>query len=537
VSSECLPFSALPHQTRLFLDYVGHFDRVSSFYPHPPFQAGWLPQQAQALRYDAERRAGVADALERQNRAWGAAGKTLDAIARFRAGAAAVVTGQQVGLFGGPLFSLYKALTALRYAAEFTRLGQECVPIFWLATEDHDLAEVNHATLLTPEFSLQTLASESQGTAGAPVGTVAFGEEIGSQVEAAARLLGPGEAADMLRASYAPGQTFGSAFARLFTQMFRDFGVILLDASDPALHRLAEPVYRAAILGAAEVRDGLLERGRALTAAGYHEQVKVMPSSTLLFTLQDGARVPIHWAANGNGRFTIGEEKVSPGELAERIQRRPQEFTPNVLLRPVVQDHLLPTLAYIGGPAEVAYFAQAAVVYRELLGRTTPILPRFSATLVEPRMQRLLERYGLTVADALAGPDELRKTLAGHHLPQRLQATMEEAASGLDRSLDQVTAELLRLDPTLVDAARRAGSKMRYQLQRLRARAAAAELRRSHELGQHAEQLSTALYPRKQLQEREIAGISLLGSHGPGLLQDLYRAMQAGCPDHQVLYL
>src|SRR5262249_44518192 len=154
---------------------------------------------------------------------------------------------------------------------------------------------------------------------------------------------------------------------------------------DPELHRIAEPIYRAAIERAEELDDTLLARGKELESAGYHQQVKVTPSSSLLFALRDGARIPIHRRANGKeNRFTIGNEELSQHELQAQISSAPQNFSPNVLLRPVVQDYLLPTLTYTGGSAEVAYFAQGAVVYERLLGRVTPIVPRFSATIVEP---------------------------------------------------------------------------------------------------------------------------------------------------------
>ena len=193
-----------------------------------------------------------------------------------------------------------------------------------------------------------------------------------------------------LREAYRPGENFGSAFARLFSRLFAQWGVILLDASDPELHRIAAPIYSAAIERAAELDDALLARGRELEAAGYHQQVKVTPSSTLLFTLRQGARVPVHRRANGGGaEFLVNDETISQAELLRRIASEPEQFSANVLLRPVVQDYLLPTLAYVGGAAEIAYFGQGAVVYKALLGRATPILPRFSATIVETKPQAL----------------------------------------------------------------------------------------------------------------------------------------------------
>ena len=520
--------------TRLFADYTSHFERVSHFYARPPLTHDWFGQESRSLHYDAGRRARVAEILERQNRAWGASAATLDNIRRLAGGASAMVTGQQVGLFGGPLFSFYKALSAIRLAAEMSQSGSECVPVFWLATEDHDLAEVNHATLPGPEGTLERLASASVGGTGAPVSAVRFGPEIEEVVAEAAKLLGDTPTTQFLHDSYRPGETLGSAFARLFSRLFAHSGVVLLDASDPDLHTLAAPIYQAAIGSAQELDGALLERGRSLEAAGYHVQVKVTPSSTLLFGMRDGSRVPVHRA---NHDFTLGEEKLSEKELLGRIAAEPERFSANVLLRPVVQDYLLPTVAYVGGPSEVAYFAQAGVVYQKLLGRVTPILPRFSATLVEPRTQRLLQRYGVSLAETFHGPERLRELLAARSLPADVSDAFEAAERGLKGSLASLQASLQKLDPTLAQAAGNTASKMEYQLTSLRQRAARAELRRSEEVTRHAAVLSAGLYPNRDLQERQLAGVFFTARYGAELLLRLYDAAQTTCPDHQVIPL
>ncbi len=537
--TECLPFSRIPHTTRLFNDFLSYAPPVRHFYPRSPRFSEWFKNENPNARYDHKRRERVSDILERQNRNWGASAKTLANIARFRAGACAVVTGQQVGFLGGPLFSAFKALTAIKLADEATAGGVDCVPIFWLATEDHDLAEVSHTAMPNPDGMLETLVSSAHGLPDAPVGTVKFGQDVTALIEAAATLLGPSELTDALHQCYRPGETFGTAFAKLFTELFADWGVILLDGLDPELDRIAEPIYRGAIELAVQIDDALLNRGRELEALGYHQQVKVTPSSTLLFTFRDGARTVIHRRINGDSQaeFVIEDERVPQPEMLRRIAERPQDFSPNVLLRPVVQDYLLPTLAYTGGAAEVAYFAQAAVVYQSLLGHVTPVLPRFSATLVDAKAQRLLEKYRLHLTDLFQGPDSLRQELASRTLPADLQAAFDKANRSLEECLDAIRGSLERLDSTLVEAANRAASKMQYQLEHLRASAARAELRQSEVLERHATFLSNVLYPNKSLQEREIAGIYFLARHGLDLLKQLYGIVHTDCLDHQIVSL
>jgi bacillithiol biosynthesis cysteine-adding enzyme BshC len=345
-----------------------------------------------------------------------------------------------------------------------------------------------------------------------------------------------------LRDSYRPGESLGTAFARFYARVFAEWGVILLDASHGEMDRVAEPLFRSAIERAGELDAALLKRGEALEAAGYHQQVKVTPSSVLLFTMRQGARTAIQRRGEGSSaEFVIGSEssaeRLSQGELLARITATPENFSPNVLLRPVIEDYLLPTLAYTGGAAEAAYFAQAGVVYEALLGRVTPIVPRFSATVVEPKMQRLLDRHGIAVQDVFDGPDGLRRLLAERGLPEDLQSALDAARNSVDSHLADVKEKLVKLDRTLVDAAETARSKIEHQLERLHSQVARAVALKSELVSRHAEILSQALYPEKNLQERGVGGIYFLGRYGSEFLHQLHQAIQPDCYDHQILEL
>jgi len=543
VKAQCLPFSQIPHTTRLFTDFLAYSPSVQPFYPHSPHFSEWSKAEASSLKYDPARRQLVTAILERQNKSWDASPQTFANLDRLRKGAAAIVTGQQVGLFGGPMFAIYKALTAVKLAEEATASGIEAVPVFWLATSDHDLAEVNHVSIPRPDGELRTLTTSSLGIEGAPVSDVRLGDEILPVVEEAVSLLGDSEASQFLRESYRPGETLGSAFARLYTRLFGEWGVILLDAADADLHRIAAPIYKGAIERSEDLDAALLSRGQALEKAGYYQQVKVTPSSVLLFGMRAGVRAPIHRREtfDKTREFVIGSdpeaEKLSSAELLDRIASGPESFSPNVLLRPVVQDYLLPTLSYTGGAAEAAYFAQVGAVYEKILGRVTPIVPRFSATLVEPKVQRWLRQYEITVPDTFRGPEALRQALASRTLPAGLQAAFERANKAVEESFSGLQEALAKLDPTLVEASQTGGSKVRYQLDRLRERAMAAELRRSEVVSRHAEALSQALYPENALQERGVGGIYFVARHGAELFRNIHDTMRTDCHDHQILEL
>jgi bacillithiol biosynthesis cysteine-adding enzyme BshC len=533
VIPDCISFNSIPHTTRIFSDFLSYSPAVRKFFPTQP-DLEHVAIFAKSVPRDRERQARVADALEKQNRAWGASGATLRNIQRLRDGAYAVVTGQQVGLFGGPLMSLFKAASVLALARQVEQSGVECVPVFWMASEDHDLDEVNQALLLTHDFQLAPFTAKTAGITGAPVAHLRFAEGTNETVAQAAKLLGESLAADYLRQSYAEGETFSNAFAKLYTRIFSGHGLIFLDPADPELHRIAAPLFLDALQRSAELNQAVLERNQQLRDGGYHEQVKVTGESTPLFALVNGVRVPVHRA---NGAFTIAKKAVSAEELQKRVATAPENFSANVLLRPVLQDYWLPTLAYIGGPAEIAYFAQAAVVYEKLLGRVTPILPRMSATLIEPRIERLLNKYEVELPELFHGECQLRDCLAARSLPAELKQDFEQARQSVEAALARISESLKTLDPSLVEAASRAASKMHYQVNRLEKRAAQAELRRTEILSRHATQIENALYPNKALQEREIGGLYFYANHGPELIDRLIELAQARCPEHKVLTL
>jgi bacillithiol biosynthesis cysteine-adding enzyme BshC len=533
VIPDCISFSSIPHTTKIFTDFLSYSSTVRRFYPTQP-DAAHVAAFAKSVPRDSQRQVAVADILEKQNRSWGASEATLRNIDRLRKGAFAVVTGQQVGLFGGPLLALFKVASALALAKQVNALGVECVPIFWMASEDHDLAEVNQALLLTQDLQLAAFTAKTSGVEGAPVALIRFAEGTNDMVARVAELLGDSLAADYLRESYLEGTTFSDAYAKLYARIFGEQGLILLTPSDAELHRIAAPLFADAVRRAAELDEAILARNRELSSAGYHEQVKVTKESTLLFALSDGARLPLHRA---NGEFKIGREAISGGDLQRRIEGAPEDFNANVLLRPVLQDYWLPTLAYVGGPAEIAYFAQAAVVYEKLLGRVTSIVSRMSGTLIEPRIERLITKYQVDLPEMFHGECELRDCIAARSLPPELKQNFGEARDTVGEAMKLVSDSLQTLDLTLVEAAARAASKMQYQINRLEKRAAQAELRRSEIITRHAAQIENSLYPRKTLQEREIAGLYFHAKYGPALIDRLVELAQARCPEHKVLVL
>jgi bacillithiol biosynthesis cysteine-adding enzyme BshC len=496
----------------------------------------------------------LADALEAQSRAFGAGPATLANIAKLRAGARAVVTGQQVVLLGGPLLTLLKAATAIARASQATaETGIEHVPIFWLATEDHDLAEVDQVSLLG-KSSLETLhlgAGPTHNTA--PVGNIALPESINALLDQASDLLHHASICDLLRECYAMREgytpTFASAFARLMTRLFAEHGLIVMDAAGREFHALGASTLRFAIEHAEELEAALLARTAELEVAGYHAQVLVKPGSSLLFLISeaDGAqnRQALHRLPDGSWKAGAGNSATSyaTAELLAILNSAPERLSPNALLRPVFQDTILPTTAYIGGPAEVAYFAQSAVLYQRILGRITPILPRLSATLVEPSIGVMMAQHQVGLPDAMRSADELAQRLAARTLPIEAKRRLADAGNALDEALAAAQEYLGGLDPSLARSAEVSASKMRYQMDRLRRLAATFELHREASLRKHAEAISLHLFPNAHPQERVLAGVWFLAAwesaHGDsaGLIARLVEVAASQQPSHLVIHL
>ncbi len=521
--------TALPHTTRLFADYLA----MGQAREEAPVRRWYGIGYAAASVSDAGR---LADVLRAQALDFGAGEATLAHIEAVRAGARAVVTGQQVGLFGGPLLTLLKAATAVARAQQAAdQTGVPHVPIFWLATEDHDLEEVDQVALLT-RHTVETLRAGLKAAVPAEVGGVPLGAEMDAVLERACELLEFAPVCDDLRACYAPGGTLGGAFARWMTKVFAAHGLIVVDAAGREFHALGSAALRAAIEQEAELEEALLERSRELEAAGYHAQVLVVKGHSLLFLVDDATgarsalrRVDAGWKAAGKTYTT--------GDLLDILEQSPERISPNALLRPVFQDTILPTAAYIGGPAEVAYFAQSEAVYRAVLGRVTPVLARFSATLVEPAIASVLDRHELRVPGVLTTVDELAQRLGARAMPIAAKRKLAAVGNAMDTELAALTEYLRAMDDSLGRSAEVSGSKMRYQMNRLRRMAASFELQKEASLRKHAEALVLNLFPGGHPQERVVGGVWFLARYGEGLVDRLVAEASDWCGGHVVVRL
>lgn len=538
---ECYPITVLPHISQLYRDYLAMGESavdapVRRWYGGEPFAGSWMRGPVSGV--DAGR---LADALKQQSIEFGAGTATLKNIEKLRAGARAVVTGQQVGLLGGPLLTLLKASTAVARARQATTAtGVEHVPVFWLATEDHDLEEVDQVSLLA-KSSVEMLRAGLQVAGAMPVGGVEIGPEIEGLLAQADELLGYGPVCEWLRECYAPREgyrpTMGGAFARLMARIFEEQGLIVMDAAGREFHALGEGTLRYAIEHAEELDAALLERSKALVEAGYHAQVLVTAGHSLLFLIDGatGERAALRLVPGGG--WKAASKAYTTAELLAILEATPEQISPNALLRPVFQDTILPTATYIGGPAEIAYFAQSAVVYEAILGRRTTVVPRLTATLVEPAIASVMAKHEVNLPDAMTTADKLALRLGARAMPIEGKRRLAAVGNAMDVELLALTEYLSGMDASLGRAAAVSGSKMRYQMNRLRRVAATFELQKEASLRKHAEALTLHLFPGGHPQERVVAGVWFLARYGEGLVERMVAEAENICPGHMVVRL
>ena len=524
-----LPPQNLPHTSKLFRDFNEDFSSVKGFFAHAPNLKS-VASYAKKLDFPRDRRLTVAGILRDQNLRYGHSAETEANLKRLEEGAVAVVSGQQVGLFGGPSYAIYKALSVIETARYLTHEGIPAVPVFWMATEDHDVDEVRHTTWFA-DGKLSRLELPKPAEDAVPVGAIPLGDAIVELVEQAiAQLAGPAAAqiAEILHSSYTRIDTYASAFGKLFTRLFGDHGLILLDPLDARLHRVAAPILRQAVEERDELNELLLRRDKALESAGYEAQVKVTSRSTLLFSLKGGKRQVITAA---NGSFNCAGESCPREKAPQCADSDPENFSPNALFRPVIQDYLLPTVAYFGGPAEISYFAQSQVLYEKMLRRMPVILPRADFTLVDPKADRILRKYGLEVEDAWKGKQQLRKKMYGANVPKKLAREFDANLRQMDKNVLKLHHAIARVDPTVQGTITRVEKRMRYQIERLREKTGASLDRHEKLIEQHAEFLENLLYPHKGLQSRDLSFLPFLvrlGAGGLGELQKLACAKKPG---------
>lgn len=518
----CVRQTELPNTTALAADIFYHPDRLSAFYRHPLRDLESFRAAAQEIHFPADQRAALVEALRKQN----SGNPALERLAQPET--LVVATGQQVGLFSGPAYTIFKALHAARLAEWLTENGIPAVPVFWIATEDHDFAEVNHVWVFDADHRPVKLEMRRSASL-QPVGTVALTSPPVNELRAALHGLPFGEeVADLVEETYRGGSTLGGAFGELLAKLLGKFGILQLDPMLPEFRQLAAPALRKTVESHSELTQQMLVRNRDLLSAGYHAQVHVEEQTSFVFLLENSKRL----ALRRHGQdFAQNGRQFSTEDLASRAA----SLSPNALLRPVVQDSILPTVACIMGPAEASYLAQSEVLYRSVLGRMPVVVPRTGFTILDSHSDKLLHRYGLSLSDFFHGEDILRERIATKLTPPALSGSLADAGKAIDQAINRLRSSVAAFDPTLVDALDRSKRKIVYQISKIQGKAGREAMRRNERATRDASSLYGLIFPERHLQERLYSILPFLAKHGVDLIDTIYEAVEIDCPDHRMM--
>lgn len=540
LSSERIPLTALQHFSALFRDYVTAYEPLAAFYAgdyRSPSERRIHAAQVAAHPRDRET---LVQVLRAQQERWGLDETTRNHIeALRREDSVAIVTGQQVGLLGGPLFTLYKALTVGKLARWLAdELERPVVPVFWLAGEDHDYEEVASVTVLRGSdpvtLRLERPVPDDEG----PVGSLTLPETIVALLDELEELLPPTSFREplmaMLRETYQPGVSFQDAFARLLKRWVpEEVGLVLIDPADARLKALARPLFERELTDW-ETAHRRLEAVSQMLNERYH--VQVQPRPTNLFLLTDHQRIPLD--AGPDSFHLRGTDQVrSRAEVLQLLQEAPERFSPSALLRPLYQDWLLPTLCYVAGPSEIAYWAQLKPLYEWAELPMPLVYPRALVLLVEPRIARWLQRYHLRPEELQEEPGRLFHRLVKEQLDGELEEAFEAARQQLRALGARLRPLVERVDPSLGPATEAWATNLEHELDRFRARVLKAGKRQEETLRNQIIRARNSLFPEGVLQERVFSPVYFFNKYGLDLPQRLLHTLSVDTSALQVIYL
>ena len=527
-----------PWIRRLAADYAYDFRAVAPFFAGDPSdRSAWADAIARTQQHE-RRRSDVARVIEAQQERRQAPPKAREAARRLAdRDTVAVVTGQQAGLFGGPLFTLLKALTALKLADQVSRDHHvPAVAVFWIDAEDHDWEEIRSCTVYDAELITRTISLPARpGLDPAPVATVHLDDSVLSALDELEEVLPAGDFHTWLltglRRAYAPGTGIADAFGRWLEEVLGDRGLVVYDSSDPQAKPLVSPIFARELSMPGHTVKLASLAGSDLIGRGYHAQVHAQDDSLALFHLDGGRRA----IRQQDGRFVVGDQQYAAAALVEQAMSRPSGFSPNVLLRPVVQDTLFPTVCYVAGPNELAYLGQLRGVYGHF-GVPMPLMyPRATATLLDSAALRFLNKYKLPL-EALQQQDEAAlNDMLRTQIPPAVEDALAEASRAIETQMARVIDAVPALDPTLEGTARSTLGRMQHDLQTLQSKMIQSAKRRDETLRRQFTHAQALAFPDGHPQERTIGFVSFLNQYGPALVERLDEELPLDLGHHWIV--
>jgi bacillithiol biosynthesis cysteine-adding enzyme BshC len=516
----------IPGIKRLASDYIFAFDGLEPFFSgNPAEKSSWVSAIARTQSHP-RRSTELASVIRAQQQRRGATGATVAAGARLAdPRTVAIVTGQQAGLFGGPLYTILKAITAVKLAEQVTREhGVTAVPVFWVESEDHDWDEVRSCSVLDGEMALKSVALPPRSSGDpVPVAAVTLDQQVHDVLDELKQILPSTEFRDalieQLRTAYAPGIGMADAFGRMIERVLGDRGLVVYDASDPAAKPLVGDLFARELSTPGETAKLAAAAGADLTARGYHAQVQTADVNGVSLFRLDGTRRPIQ----------------QPSSLVHEATNRPAGFSPGVLLRPLVQDTVLPTVCYVAGPNELSYLGQLRGVY-ERFGVPMPLMySRATATILDSPAMRFLTKYSVPF-DALAPQDDSTlNELLRTQIPPEVDEALAAAARAIEERMSRVVSAVPALDPTLEGAAKNTLSRMQHDLENLQGKTIQAAKRRNETLRRQFQRTRALAFPEGHPQERTIAFVWFLNQYGDAFVEKLWQELPIDMGTHWVV--
>jgi bacillithiol biosynthesis cysteine-adding enzyme BshC len=539
-----LNFRDLKGSSKLFLDFLYDFRKVAPYYCADFRNLERFKINASNIAGHTYQRSELIDILSQQNKTFGLGPKTSENISKLSDTSTCVVfTGQQVGLLTGPMYTIYKTLTSIKLAQYLSsKLNIEVIPVFWMASDDHDFEEVRHVHPLNGSNNLRKIYYEPENMPNnIPLSFFNLDNNIGTFIDQVFSVLpkseNVAELESLARKAYKPGISISAAFGILLGRLFENSGLVVVNPSDVRIKQLAAPLFEKEITDFKASNQIIQLANIELGKLGYHMQVN-RPDEYLNLFYFSGRRSRIGF--NGDSYFIDGvDRRYSLDELLEAVEQSPNYFSPNVLLRPVMQDYIFPTLAYIGGPSEVAYFAQIKDLHNYFGVQCPIVFPRISATILDKFACKVMKRYDLRLLDLIDEKTVQAKIreLAENQVPRDLAIKLENDREEIIKRILEIEDYLAGLDEGVKKTVQKSKGKVEYELKSLREKIFKAYKKQSDMLVDSVERAANFLFPESSLQERHLNVLTFLNKYGFDFIDRISEHLRLDAYDHQVIYL
>lgn len=536
-------FGDIPKNHNLFLDYLYEFENVAEFYKYNFRDKEKYPDIFRnILKKKTSSEFNISKLIEEQYKELPESSeKTSKNIKLLEMPKTlAVITGQQLGILSGPLYTIYKIITAIKLASQLNErfVDFNFVPVFWMESDDHDFNEVHKICILNNDNNIVTLKYKedvSDDEIRASVGNLIFDESINDFVSQLEQSLRSTEFRDKIiskvKEIYQPGKTFKQSFRELIFWLFDEYGLIIFDPSADEVKKALKPIFLYEINNFRTHTQKLVSVSATLEEV-YHAQVKVKPVN--LFYHIDSGRHSIE-PVDEIFKLKRKRKQFTKEEIITEINEHPERFSPNVLLRPITQDYLFPTAFYVAGPSEVSYFAQIHPLY-EFFNIEPPIIyPRSSATLIEKSVVNFMEKYDLTMRDVFLGTEQLKEKILSSVAENNIDEIFENAVKNINLVFDDLKEKLFSVDKTISDSSTRYREKVLYAVNELKSKTEKAYESRFEVILRQISKLTNLLYPNENLQERELNYFYFANKFGENFYKKLYDELSISEFEHQII--